>query len=800
MSAISGFLEKIRTAIYGREVRESIAGGIEQCYKDAVDVVKVSEDAPTGENVKLWVKPTGDEYKVPTWEEFEETTGDVEDLKSALSQMSDIPDSIRKTNQISDAQYADDFTFSGVTVHAVKYSGFQLTGELASGGTIYLSRGVLNFVYGKTYSLLVTSDVENPKFYFGLRTTNPAGWVKNTSNKNAITFQADEPFVFSPKESYTDCYLGIYNPTNSAIFFNNAPVFYVYVFEGDYTGEQISVYRDLIGKSSKTSFDGMQFAVRREMAIRSNGWQSLDYSNIEVYKDQYYMKSDGTFSFAQEHRVMRITDAGGIYRLRFVLKKSISSPLFVVTDENGVVKNTYERSSWQSQYLNTNLYMVFPGGLAEGSTIYINWFDCNASGHASDYVDHIDIQYEKEIAGQPNGKDLFDPSEAMATGSLYFDYASGLQVASSTYCAGECRIKAGDVFRTYMNCHIAYYDEYGKYITASDVSTGSTYHTYTAPAGTNGAMISCRIADVSIFSVDRDEMHFIVPINQNVIKTGENTASAVDDESSMVNVNAVLKLPRQYSFDGNPVPVIAIIHGSGFSVSDTEWGSTSEGSVIVSTPFDNMINLFTQSGYAVCDINGYDNSVPNNTWGSQRGIMAYRKMIDYVLAKYNVQKTVNVYGFSMGGLVALNFLNMNADIVKCAAIASPVVALYDQVYNGGSSNWKNQMIASYGFDGTSWDDNAFLTVGYDPYTRVITVNDKKYNLTDYPFMRIWHGTADSAVPAAKSAELVEFIRNSGKDCTYRAVTNAGHEICYGGNSICNNEYVCWFDRFNKKGS
>ena len=35
MSAIQTFLEKIKTAIYGEEVRGSIHDAIEQCYKDA---------------------------------------------------------------------------------------------------------------------------------------------------------------------------------------------------------------------------------------------------------------------------------------------------------------------------------------------------------------------------------------------------------------------------------------------------------------------------------------------------------------------------------------------------------------------------------------------------------------------------------------------------------------------------------------------------------------------------------------------------------------------------------------------
>lgn len=64
-------LQAIRQAVYGEEVRGAIIDGIQQAYSDANDVVKVSETQPIEENVKLWVKPESDEYKVPTLEEFQ---------------------------------------------------------------------------------------------------------------------------------------------------------------------------------------------------------------------------------------------------------------------------------------------------------------------------------------------------------------------------------------------------------------------------------------------------------------------------------------------------------------------------------------------------------------------------------------------------------------------------------------------------------------------------------------------------------------------------------------------------------
>ena len=47
MSVISDLLAQIRTAVYGREVRESIASGIEQCYTDVQSGVTTAETAAT---------------------------------------------------------------------------------------------------------------------------------------------------------------------------------------------------------------------------------------------------------------------------------------------------------------------------------------------------------------------------------------------------------------------------------------------------------------------------------------------------------------------------------------------------------------------------------------------------------------------------------------------------------------------------------------------------------------------------------------------------------------------------------
>lgn len=123
-STIAQDVRQIRTAELGKDVREAIAHGIEQCYSDVTsartlaagatedantaanlanekanlantaattidskvnDIVLVQAEQPTSQTNKLWVKPESDEYKVPTWEEFQALSARVAALESKVN-------------------------------------------------------------------------------------------------------------------------------------------------------------------------------------------------------------------------------------------------------------------------------------------------------------------------------------------------------------------------------------------------------------------------------------------------------------------------------------------------------------------------------------------------------------------------------------------------------------------------------------------------------------------------------------------------------------------------------------------
>lgn len=67
MATIAQIVAQIRTAVFGKDVRENIAQGIEKCYDDVEDLVLVQADQPpVSSNNKIWLKPTGEEYVVFT--------------------------------------------------------------------------------------------------------------------------------------------------------------------------------------------------------------------------------------------------------------------------------------------------------------------------------------------------------------------------------------------------------------------------------------------------------------------------------------------------------------------------------------------------------------------------------------------------------------------------------------------------------------------------------------------------------------------------------------------------------------
>lgn len=317
------------------------------------------------------------------------------------------------------------------------------------------------------------------------------------------------------------------------------------------------------------------------------------------------------------------------------------------------------------------------------------------------------------------------------------------------------------------------------------------------------------LTDTSTFySYSSGQIHFNITVNSaNMVDT--ESPSTYADFVADVESPSVLILPTNYSATGKPVPLLMICHGSGYAVSNNYWGWQGE----YDSNFEAFVNNFVNAGYAVCDTNGLGSGV-QSTWGAPRAIQAYRKLYEWVTSHYNVQHELNIYGFSMGGINALNFAANNGGIVKVLALGAPVTSLFDQVYNynkgrkEGTAIYYNFTLPS-GFDYSDftdgaanaqeleiWNNNLDKTIGFDPTAKIIQFNNKNVLPFSYSPIRIWHAKDDTSVSYIYSQNFVDAIRNANNYASIRLVTTGGHGISYGENSYVTEEIIRWINRFN----
>lgn len=278
---------------------------------------------------------------------------------------------------------------------------------------------------------------------------------------------------------------------------------------------------------------------------------------------------------------------------------------------------------------------------------------------------------------------------------------------------------------------------------------------------------------------------FTVPVNQNSAET-TSTANALTDAENLVDVECVLKLPGDYNPIGKPSKLLMVCHGAGRGVTGADgWASADS--------YNDMISLFVNNGYAVFDCNGYSNDAYGvNHWGCPRALEAYRKAYDYITKNYNVETNLCVYGFSMGGLTALNLANENFPNIKAIGLGSPVINMRE--YAGGNAACH----AAY-FMGDSYDESK--AKGYDPIKWLFAISGTNYVFKSLPPIKIWFGgnedgvTDESKLNKQNAINLVNAIKNANGIALYREIENTGHEICYGANTYANAEILHWFNRF-----
>ena len=422
-------------------------------------------------------------------------------------------------------------------------------------------------------------------------------------------------------------------------------------------------------------------------------------------------------------------------------------------------KETVAYTNTQSNNLLNKYYNITP-----------NKYILNGVEHSSDafdLTDYIEIDENKEIWCVHIGN------------SSFYD-------VNKDYISGDMPTTGNDHHTTpanakYIRCSLShnYSDYFLGYTSQYRISDSINY--YIPPLYEDGL-----IRTTHFKKFEPDYITFTVPINQDE----DDTAN-----ENIVDVKCVLRLPpkasnqnsdnKGYTPDGKPCPLIMLIHGAGAGVSNDYENWTLRNS------YNSIVNYFVTSGYAVFDCNGYNNTSRGiNYWGNIKGVRAYMKAYQYITQNYNVEKDVNIYAFSMGGLTAMQLINIMPNI-KCLAMGSPVLSM-EACWDDPTLTSGLKEIYNIPAEVTDYDYSYFY--GSDPMQRIL--NNRYYG--SCPDIKIWYGSTETSGCTNKqyAIDMVNALKNAGFHADYREVSGYGHEICYGDITSVNLEYLKFINRHN----
>ena len=291
---------------------------------------------------------------------------------------------------------------------------------------------------------------------------------------------------------------------------------------------------------------------------------------------------------------------------------------------------------------------------------------------------------------------------------------------------------------------------------------------------------------------EREYIFFTVRYN-HFRDVSDSIAHEVRDRIEEAECECVLCLPKSYTDDGEPTPLILSFHGAGGRVcaEDNKVGGVS------------YVTKCVDAGFAALDVCG---SEPHGlTMGCPEHLFAIYKAYRYATRHYNLCERVLIAGASMGGHVAMNYVNMFPSTVLAAGLIYPrlnmdgvtvdghyCIGTWDKTKraNENTPSSKERIIDIYHFPKDEWFEPT--TVGFNPYrTRsFIGADGKRVVIPPCP-IKVWQGTADTTVDPVMVREFVESVRRSGTYIELHELEGIGHKIT----PVMREELVFWFDRF-----
>ncbi|MBQ7915297.1 MAG: hypothetical protein IJ315_00740 [Firmicutes bacterium] len=295
--------------------------------------------------------------------------------------------------------------------------------------------------------------------------------------------------------------------------------------------------------------------------------------------------------------------------------------------------------------------------------------------------------------------------------------------------------------------------------------------------------------------MERSFIYFKVKYNHFRELSGS-CANAVLDREVMEDVECVLSLPKNYSETGEETPLILCFHGANTTVYEAE--NISGGILYIESCLD--------AGYAILDVAG--SASHGFTYGCPEHLFAAYKAYRYAIRNYNLSERILVAGASMGGVTAINFINMFPTLPLAVGLIYPALAL-DGVDLGdhhvrGSWEQNTSRYASgktthdyvseaYHFPHGEWIENN--TIGFNPYRTCSFINADGQRVVIPPCpIKIWQGLADTKVDPIMTREFVASIRRSGSYVELHEIEGAGHSMS-DMREVLDYEVPYWFNRF-----
>lgn len=207
----------------------------------------------------------------------------------------------------------------------------------------------------------------------------------------------------------------------------------------------------------------------------------------------------------------------------------------------------------------------------------------------------------------------------------------------------------------------------------------------------------------NIVAEAEEEIVEIIPKSEFRVIDGESTYIAYDENAK----------------EDTKFPVVIYSHGSTYTVSEDE-------NNILTKDLDYYADLFVKNGYIFAASNQH-----GDNWGSNIAIEDTKKLVEFLNSNYNTNDEVYLLGFSMGGLVTMNYAEKYPENVKKIALLAPT---------SYANTWNSTRVG---------------------------------NIKEIP-IKIWHGDRDVNVPYSMSISFINRLKSLGKEVELITVEGVGH--------------------------